>query len=145
MKRSAIFLTVLMFCAMTLLLANWSSAEAGGGNCQGKLVGKSYDCNTKYSGVSPTSDCFEFETGGFSKNFDVIIDGLVDYGCSCDTTGSFNSPSFDGSSSSFDCLSTSSGFLLNGKVKGKKLSGQGTSESGDSAIFTCVERSSACP
>jgi hypothetical protein len=145
MKRSASFLPVLMFSVVvTVLLANLSPAEAAGGNCQGKLVGNSYDCNEKYSDSSSDTECYKFETGGVSQNFDIFI-GFADYGCACDTTGSFNSPSFDRSSSTFECLSTLSGFLINGKLKGKKLKGQGTDVSGVSVIVACTERTSPCP
>jgi hypothetical protein len=127
------------------VVGNPTSAQAGGGgNCQAKLVGKSYDCSAKYSNLPPTSDCFEFISGGVSQDFDLVIDGDVEYGCSCDTTGSFNSPSFDSSPTAFECVSTASSFLLNAKIKGKKVNGQGTSEGGDSVIFTCQVRTSSC-
>jgi hypothetical protein len=145
MKRSAIFLAVLMFSALvTVLLANFSPAEAGGGNCQSKLVGKSFDCNAKDSQGGTGSACIKFESGGISKNFDLLISG-DDFGCACDTTGSFNSPSFNASSSSFECLGIAAGFLTNGKVKGKKVTAQQIDESGNTDILSCTERSSACP
>jgi hypothetical protein len=68
MKRSISFLPVLMLSAVvTALLANLSSAEAGGGNCQAKLAGNSYDCNLKFSDGPPETDCFGFRTGDFPR------------------------------------------------------------------------------
>jgi hypothetical protein len=121
-----------------------SSAQAGG-NCQAKLVGKSYDCNEKYSYSTADTGCYEFVTGGISDNFDLIIDGGADYGCACDTKGSFKSPSFDSSSSAFGCISTDIGYLINGKIKDKKkITGQGIDESGDSVIISCEVRATPC-
>jgi hypothetical protein len=142
MRLSACLLGVLMFSA---LLANLSPAEAGGGSCQAALVGKSYDCNIAYSSTySPEAVCFEFETGGFSNNFDLYLDLITDYGCSCETTGTYNSPSFDDSGNTFDCISDAEGYLLTGKIKGKKITGQGTSEGGISIIYTCTLRKTPC-
>jgi hypothetical protein len=144
MRRSASFPAMLMFSVVvTFLLANLSRAEAGGGNCQGKLVGKSYDCNETYGEGFSDTNCYQFETGELSLDFDLFL-GSADYGCACDTTGSYKSPSFDKSPSSFECLSTTAGFLINGKLKGKKITGQGTSQGGDSIIISCEERTSAC-
>src|SRR5271170_2682098 len=102
MKRSASVLAVLMFSlVVTFLLANLSSAMAGGGNCQAKLVGKSYNCSSKQEGEPESTFCAEFVTGGKSVDFDILLlfnDGSEDLGCTCDTTGSFSSPSFDNSS-----------------------------------------------
>jgi len=144
MRRSTSFLTILMLSAVvTVLLANLSSAEAKGGNCQAKLAGNSYECNLKYSAGPPATDCFEFRTGGISANF-TLTNGTGELGCTCATTGSFTSPSFDSSPSAFECVD-GSGIQLNGKIKSKKLSGQVTDEGGDSEIYTCTLRSSPCP
>src|SRR5208282_6931027 len=63
MKRSAGFLTVLMFSAVvTILLTNSSSAM--GGNCQDKLVGNSYDCVFELSNGTTETTCVDFEMGG---------------------------------------------------------------------------------
>ena len=140
MKRSASFLTVLVLSAVAVLLANWSSAEAGGGNCEGKLVSKSYDCNFTDNDFPPYSFCLEFGTGGASRYFDVVL-GSADYGCACDPTGS----SFDESSSTFECSDNVDPFSLNGKIKGKKLSVQGVGSDGEQYIGTCTQRSSPCP
>src|SRR5580700_5335721 len=107
MKRSANFLTVLMLSAVVILVANLSSAEAGG-NCQAKLVDKSYDCNFTDNDFPPFSDCLVFATGGVSQYFDGLL-GSTDYGCACDPKGS----SFDKSSSTFECADSSSFFMLN--------------------------------
>jgi hypothetical protein len=143
MKRSASFLVVLMFSVVVpVLLANFSSAKAGE-NCQDKLVGKAFDCDVN-SPEGTGNGCIEFETGGISMDFDLLAGG-DHYGCACDVTGSFKSPSYDGSSSSFECFSTAAGFLFNGKVKSKKLEGQSINEAGDPAVYNCTEMSSSCP
>jgi hypothetical protein len=143
MRRSTNFLAILMLAvAVTLLLADLSTAEAGGGNCQDKLVGNFYNCTGKESsGMSP-SGCITFETGGLSSNFDLVA-GSTHYGCACDTTGSFSSPSFDDSSSAFECVSDE--ISINGKVKSKKISSQIVIQSGLSEVLSCTERSSPCP
>ncbi|MFZ2059431.1 MAG: hypothetical protein WAU82_00325 [Candidatus Binatus sp.] len=117
------------------LLASSSSAVAGG-NCQTKLLGKSFACNLKLSNGPPTTDCFEF-TSGTSQNFNFFDDTFGNFGCACDTTGSFNSPKFDSSSDAFECVDDS-GTQINGKIKGKKISGQGTDIDGNSLIYTCT-------
>lgn len=145
MRRSASFLAVLMFSAVvTVLLASSRSAEAGGGNCQEKLEGKSFMCTLKQSTSStPLTKCFEFVTGGISANFDLVVDGDHS-GCVCDTTGSYKSPSFDSSSSSFECVDES-GVQHNGKIKSKKLSGQISDVEGESLIYVCTESATPCP
>jgi hypothetical protein len=144
MRRSASFPAVLMFSAIvTVLLANSSSAEAGGGNCQAKLVGNAYDCDLEFSDTSPVTVCGDFFTGGLSSNFDFFIFPGGDYGCACETKGSFKSPSFDASASAFECVSES-GFQFNGKVTSDKLSGQGTGADGESIDFRCKRRTTAC-
>ena len=141
MRRSASFPIVLIFpVVVTFLLANFSSAEA---NCQTKLVGKSYNCDLKFSNQSPATACFEFETGGISANFD-LIDGSNDFGCACNTTGSLKKPSFGGSSTAFDCVGPGE-TQINGLIMGKKLSGQGTDEAGASLIYTCTVSTTPCP
>jgi hypothetical protein len=137
MRRSVSFLTVLVLSAVMVLLANWSSAEAGG-NCQGKLVGNSYDCNFKDNDFPPSSDCLEFTTGG--QYFDAVL-GTAHYGCACDVAGG----TFDKSPSTFECSDSGASFSLNGKIKGKKLSVQGVGSDGEQYIGTCTLRSSPCP
>ena len=119
------------------LLANSFSAEAGG-NCQSKLVGNSYSCNSDDQDLGAAPVTFSFSTGGLSDNFDLLIDS-ADYGCSCNTTGPLNSPNFDSSPITFECISLSTGYLVSGKVTGKKIKGQGTSVNGDGVIFTCTK------
>jgi len=148
MSRPAILLTVAMVSAIvTVLLASSYSTEAGG-NCQTKLVGNSYNCSSKFStGDSVPCETFSFLTGGTSKNFDLVISIRDEsYGCTCATTGSFDSPSFDNSTSAFECAGGKVNFdiQINGKVKGKHLSGEATDESGASRIFSCTVTSSPC-
>ena len=126
------------------LFANFSSAEAKG-NCQQTLAGKFFNCSEKYSGGNSDTACYEFETGGESADFDLYIDNTgSDYGCACDTTGSFKSPKFDSSSSSFECISLDTGFLLNGKGNSKKISGQGTYYLGEEVDFSCTVSDTSC-
>jgi len=139
MSRSASFLAVLMFSA---LLTSWSSAEARGGNCQTKLVGKSYICTIKFPGASEGPACWEFETGGVSSEFDLVLNP-AHYGCSCETKGPFKSPSFN-SSSAFECVDSLTGFQFHGKINSKGISGQGSNENGEPAIFNCTESATAC-
>jgi len=136
MKRSAGFLTVLMFSA---LLTNLSSAEAGGGNCQAKLGGTSYNCDFEISNGTSQTFCVEFGTGGASSNFDLFIPPSTDYGCACLATGSFKSPKFNGSASAFECVGDDFGTQLDGKVAGKKISGEGNNYLGESIVFSCVK------
>lgn len=136
MGRSASLSVVAMFSALLMgLLANSSSAVAGG-NCQVKLVGKSFDCNIKISNGPAKTDCFEFFSGGISQHFD-SFNSNDHFGCACDTTGSFKSPKFDSSPSAFECVDDV-GTQLNGKIKSNKISGQGTDEDGNSLIYTCT-------
>jgi len=139
MSRPASFLVVLMFSVM---LTGLSSAEAGGGSCQ-KIVGKSYICTRKFTGGSENEICWKFETGGISSQFDLYT-GAADYGCTCEAKGSFKSPSFN-SSSTFDCIDSETGFQFHGKMNSKGISGQGSSENGESDVFSCMESATACP
>jgi hypothetical protein len=121
-----------------------SPAMAGGGNCQDKLVGNSYNCDFKLSTGESFSYCVEFETGGISSNFDLLIpSATTDYGCACLGKGSYTSPKFDSSSSEFQCT-VEDGSQIDGKIASKKLSGQGAGFSGTSLFFTCTESSSPC-
>jgi hypothetical protein len=137
-KGKILFRGVVVIAFAMALLAISFSAEAGGGNCQSKLVGNSYNCNQNEQGIGANSFTAEFETGGMSQYFDVDYGG-DDYGCSCNTVGSVEVPEYDSSGDDFECISTFTGYMISGKVKGKKLSGQGTSEFGDGFIFTCKE------
>ena len=141
MKRLASFLTVLMLCALvTVLLGNLSSADAG--NCEAKLVNHSFDCNFDDT-LGPFGECLEFVTGGVSPFFDLFF-GSFDYGCGCDATGPASSPSFNNSSSSFECSRSDAPFMVIGTIKGKKISVQGIGSDGEQYIATCTPRSSPC-
>jgi hypothetical protein len=143
MRRSTIFLAVLMVCA---LFTNLSPAEAKTkkGNCEEALVTKSFTCDEKYSDGSSDTACYEFETGGVSENFDLFVDNTAsDYGCACDTKGSSKSPDFDASSSSFQCVSNFS-VAISGSVKKDKLNINGVVGDGNVVIATCVESSTPC-
>jgi hypothetical protein len=143
MRRSASFLAFLMFSIIvTVLLAKLPLVEAGG-NCQAKLVGNSYDCVFEIESTSPVDFCVEFETGGISSNFDLLIEA-ADYGCACDNKGSFKSPSFDASGNTFECVGNGFGTEFNGKVSSDKLSGQGLTDVGTSIDFSCT-KTTACP
>ena len=142
MAKSLARCAAVVLCMLAGLLACSPSALAG--NCQAKLVFKSFACTIKYSDGSTSSECFEFtpEGEGPSANFsffdnDNLFGSESDFGCSCDVTGSFKKPSFDNSSSGFAC-DDGSGDQINGKIKGHKITGQGSDSSGDSAIFSCT-------
>lgn len=99
--RGSPSLLIIAMCSAPLmgLLAGSPSAVAGG-NCQAKLVGKSFACNIKNSNGPAATDCFEFSTEGLSQHFD-FFDSTNNFGCACDTTGSFKSPKFDSSPNFF--------------------------------------------
>src|SRR5260370_26416905 len=140
MGRSSGLVTVAVCSAILVgLFANLPSAEAKS-SCQAKLVDNSYDCTFNDNNFPPFSDCYEFVTGGASQYFD-LFSGGGDWGCACDASGSSN---FDSSSSTFYCSFASDAFLVNGKVKGKKLSIQGIGSTGEQWIGTCTQRSSPC-
>lgn len=131
-------LVVIAGCSAFLMgLLAGSLPAAAGGNCQAKLVDKSFGCNVKFSNGPAKTDCFEFSALGLSQNFSVFDDFIGNFGCACDTAGSPKSPKFDGSPSSFECVDDA-GDQINGKVKGDKISGQGTDIDGNSLIYTCT-------
>ena len=123
------------FCAV--LLANPLTARAGG-NCQSKVVGKSYTCLEEDSPGSTETFDAEFETGGISTDFDLYY-GMVDYGCTCETKGSFSSPSFDENGTKFECVGDGNSWEVTGTIKGKKVSLQASYIGGESAIVSCKE------
>jgi hypothetical protein len=146
MGRSTGLVAVAVFSAIVMgMFANSTSAEAKG-NCQAALVGKSYNCSFTDNDFPPFQECWGFFTGGVSRYFD-LNNGVDDYGCACDPTGSSNSPSFDNSSNTFECSGSNNvtSFLFNGKIGGKKLSVQGVGSSGEQYVGTCTPRSSSCP
>lgn len=136
-KRKILFTGAIVCAFLTALLAGSFSAEAE--NCQSKLVGKSFNCSAFDQAGGEQTFTFEFETGGLSQNFDLFINS-AEYGCSCNATGSVQSPKFNASSNAFECLSTITSYLINGKLNGKKIKGQGTSEAGDGIIITCKQQ-----
>ena len=105
MKRSTSSLALLVFSGFVAVLLG-SSSLAESGNCQDKLVGSAYQCTYSYFfpgsggggiGIQSKDNCVEFATGGLSENFDwvgVLGDLSTSYGCTCQMTGSFRSPSF---------------------------------------------------
>jgi hypothetical protein len=136
MGKSASLLVMATCSAFLMGLLASSPSDAAGGSCQAKLVGKSFACNIKSSNGPPTTDCFEFSTEGQSQHFD-FFDSMNNFSCACDTTGSFKSPKFDGSADAYECVD-GSGTQINGKIKGKKISGQGTDLNGNSLIYICT-------
>ncbi|MGB0058598.1 hypothetical protein [Candidatus Binatus sp.] len=131
MARSA---SLLMIAMLSVCLS--SPSAVAGGSCQAKLVGKSFACNLKFSNGPATTDCFEFNAMGISQHFSFFDDTIGNFGCACDTTGPFKSPKYDSSPNSFECVDDS-GTQINGKVKGDKISGQGTDIDGNSLTYTC--------
>ena len=143
MIRTTGFVVIAVCSAIVMgLIVNAPSVEAGGA-CQAKLAGHSYDCNFKDNMFPPFSFCFTFATGGFSPDFDLHYSGLDD-GCVCDATGSARSPSFGHSSTKFDCVDTTGGFMWTGTVKGKNLSIQGVGADGEESVGGCTLRNSPC-
>jgi hypothetical protein len=134
MAKSLGLCSAVMFCALAGLLACSPSALAG--NCQAKLVDKSFACTIKHSDGATSTDCFEFTTTGPSATFS-FFDLTNLFGCTCGVTGSFKSPKFNNSSSAFAC-DDGSGDQVSGKIKGHKIKGQGSDSSGDSVLFSCT-------
>lgn len=140
MGRSTGLVVAAVFSAIVMgLFANSPSAEAGG-NCQAKLVDKSYDCSFNDNDFAPFTQCWEFYTGGDSQYFD-LDNGVGDYGCACDASGSSK---FNHSANTFECSDGVEPYSFNGKIDGKKLSAQGVGADGEQYIGTCKLRSSAC-
>ena len=146
MRRSATFLAVAIFSAFVAAFLGNPASFAASGNCEGKLVGNAYDCNVNDSEFGDdASGCFEFFPGSISVHFDMLYAPGGNYGCTCLAKGSVKSPSFDASANAFECVETNGDYQFGGKVKGNKLSGQGSSTDGASDLFTCTKRSSPCP
>ena len=132
-KLPALWAAVVL-CTLGGLLAYSPSGLAG--NCQAKLVDKSFACTIKNSDGMTSTDCFEFTTTGPSAQFS-FFDSKNLFGCTCDITGSLKSPSFDNSSSAFEC-DDGSGDQINGKLKSKKITAEGSDSSGTSLLFSCT-------
>ena len=112
-------------------------------DCQEVLGNNVYRCHVKSDFGTEFSDCFRFFSPGFlSGKFDLFVDGLgEDQGCSCKTSGSFNTPDFDGSKE-FQCVTSGFsgglGIQFDGKADGTRLKkGQVVNEFGNSFIFEC--------
>lgn len=141
-RSNVVRLMIVCSAIVTGLLASSPSAKAGG-NCEAKLVSKSYDCSFSDNDFPPFTECWSFFTGGASQYFD-LDNGFDDYGCACNPAGSTNTALFDNSGSAFECSDNNQPFMFNGKIKGKKLSVQGVGSSGEQYVGTCVPRSSPC-
>lgn len=134
-----------------LVIAAIAPVSFAGGNCMAKLVGSAavapgFSCNVKFSNESPQGQCWLFGKGSLSQFFDLFTEPLdasspdqlsPEYGCACDTTGSFKAPLFDRSADEFECDDDQGG-QLQVKVKDKKLSGQGSDDKGNAVIFSCT-------
>jgi hypothetical protein len=137
-----------IFSTLVLGVATAPVSSLAGGNCMAKLVGSAavapgFTCNVKSSEGSTTAECWTFAHGSLSQFFDIFTETLTnptelpEYGCICDTTGSYKSPGFNSSSDEFECDDDNGG-QLQGKLKGKKISGQTSDDLGNAAIFSCV-------
>ena len=134
MTKSVALCAAVMLCTLAGLLS--CSASALAGNCDAKLANKSFACTIKHSDGTTSTDCIEFTPTGPSANFN-FFDTENLYGCTCDVTGSFKSPSFDNSASGFAC-DDGKGDQIYGKLKGRKITGQGSDSSGGSSILSCT-------
>ncbi len=147
MRKARSFLSLGTVSTFVLGFVIPFSALAGG-NCQDKFVGKSavastFTCTVKFSNGSSMSECWTFAQANLSQYFDIYTEALPSgpelphYGCACDTTGSIKSPQFNNSLDAFEC-DDGNGDQLQGKLKGKKLSGQSSDDEGNSQIFSCT-------
>ncbi|MGD0673214.1 MAG: hypothetical protein ABSB13_14130 [Candidatus Binatus sp.] len=140
MGKGKVLFTSAIFSAFVIaLLANSFSAQASG-NCQSKLVGKTYNCTGVQEGYGSLGDfTVEFETGGWSQYFDLVFSEGADYGCSCESSGSVDSPKYDSSSSTFVCEEAATGFGITGKASGKKIKAQAVNGDGATALIFCTQ------
>jgi len=148
---------LLLLVATTSFAGPYSSDPSGtatdeapsSGNCQARLGNNAYDCAVKSSFAAPFVDCYQFTSPGTeSSNFDLAPVGLGStLGCSCNPTGGFQNPRFNGSPNTFDCTGTDGTefFDFTGKVTSSNVKGHVAANVGDSFVFTCVKRSSPCP
>jgi hypothetical protein len=134
MTKSVALCAAAVLCTFAGLLSCSPSALAG--NCEAKLENKSFACTFKNSNGTTTTPCIEFTPTGPSANFN-FFGPMGLFGCTCDVTGSFKSPSFDNSSSGFAC-DDGKGDEVYGKIKGRKITGQGSDSNGDSTLFSCT-------
>jgi hypothetical protein len=129
-------------------LEQTGGANAASRSCQTALDSNSYNCMVKSSFGAPFTDCYQFGPPSVSSHFDMLPIGLGhELGCSCDPTGSFKNPKFNGSPNAFDCVGTdgTEEFDFAGKVTSSKISGHISADSGDSFVFSCTKRSTSCP
>jgi len=142
-KSGSLTVVAVFFAVVMGLFANSPSAEAKG-NCEAKVLNKSYDCEFQDNDFGTFSECWEFFDGGVSQYFDVE-NGFDDYGCACDPKGSFNSTLFDSSSNALECSDEDEAFSYNVKISGNKLTVQGVGAEGEQYVAICRLRSSLCP
>jgi hypothetical protein len=152
MRRTKSILASGVFSMLVLGVVIAPAPAPAGGNCMAKLVGSAavapgFDCNVKFSNEPSQPECWSFfQEGSLSQFFNLFTESLnngpadqlsPEYGCACDTTGSFKSPLFNNSPNEFEC-DDDEGHQLQGKVKGHKLSGQGSDDEGNAVIFSCT-------
>ena len=146
MARTFSFLSLAIFSGLFLGVVCAPLSAPAGETCQDKLISKTVDltgftCNVKFSGGSSMTECWTFAQGNLSPYFDIFTENtdmdLDHLGCTCGATGSFKSPKFNSSPDTFEC-DDGSGNRLNGKLKGKNISGQSSDDNGNSAIFSCT-------
>jgi hypothetical protein len=148
--RRTEIIVAMCFLSMCVLGAIAVPAPSlAGGICMDKLVGATavapgFDCNVEFSNGTSEAECWTPSTMFRSQFFDILTETLnspvmelPDYGCACDTTGSFKSPKFQSSADKFEC-DDDEGDQLQGTVKGKKISGQGSDSMGNAFIFSCT-------
>ena len=136
MRRGLTVLSLAIVSIFVLGLLIAPLAALAGGNCDAKLANKSFACTIKNSDGIVSSDCWEFTPTGPSAQFN-FFDSKGLFGCTCDVSGTFKSPSFDNSSSAFEC-DDGAGDQIYGKLKGKKITGAGSDTMGDSLLFSCT-------
>ncbi len=151
-KRTKIAVASRIFSILVLGAAIAPAPLLAGGNCMAKLIGSAavapgFDCNVKFSNEPSQPECWSFfAEGAPSQYFDLFTESLnsgpadllpPEYGCACDTTGSFKSPRFNNSSDEVEC-DDGAGNQVQVKVKGHKISGQGSDSQGNAVIFSCT-------
>jgi hypothetical protein len=149
MRRTQIIVALWIFSTFVLGAVIAPMSSLAGGNCMAKLVGSTavapgFNCNVEFSNGSSEQECWTPATGFRSQFFDILTENgiieLPDYGCACDTTGSFKSAHFNSSPDQFECDDDQGG-QIQGRIKGKKISGQGSDDQGNALIFSCTPNS----
>jgi hypothetical protein len=147
-RRTQFVLALGIFLTVVLGVITSPVSLLAGGNCMAKLVGSAavapgFDCTVEFADGSSETECWTFAQEGLSQFFDIYTETLPsenelpEYGCVCDTTGSFKSPQFNSSADAFECDDDLGG-QIQGKLKGKKISGQSSDDKGNAAIFSCT-------